>query len=130
MIKVYNKCTQYLKISGKTIAPFKSEDFEERNQQIRILERNGAVSVTEILNEETTPIITNKIEDTIIEEQTVEPTIEVEEQPEPVVEIVEEPVIEEPVVETTEEPVVEEEKEEPKEEKTKRKGRSKKGGNK
>lgn len=125
MIKVYNKCTQYLKISGKTIAPFKSEDFEERNQQIRILERNGAVSVTEILNEETTPIITNKIEDTIIEEQTVEPTIEVEEQPEPVVEIVEEPV-----VETTEEPVVEEEKEEPKEEKTKRKGRSKKGGNK
>lgn len=128
MIKVYNKCTQYLKISGKTIAPFKSEDFEERNQQIRILERNGAVSVTEILNEETTPIITNKIEDTIIEEeQIVEPIVEVVESIEPVVETIEEPVIEEELeVET-----IKEEEEELKEEKvTKRKGRAKKGGNK
>ena len=62
MIKVYNKQSKYLRVSGKIIAPFKTEDFEERNQQIRILERNGIVVVTDVLSENTTPTQSNIIE--------------------------------------------------------------------
>lgn len=128
MIKVYNKHTQYLKISDKVIAPFKSEEFEERNQQIRILERNGVVSVTEVLNNNVTP------------------TTEIKDQKEEIKEQVEETQIVEPVIEETEviieeENIIPDEKAkelkedeiiEVKAEKvtTKRKRNSKKGGNK
>ena len=63
MIKVYNKQSNYLRVSGKVIAPFKTEEFEERNQQIRILERNGIVAVTEDLSNNTIPTTSNVVVD-------------------------------------------------------------------
>lgn len=55
MIKVYNKSTDYLRIDGKKLAPLKSGEFESRTSQIRVLERNGTVSVTEILKDNVIP---------------------------------------------------------------------------
>ena len=63
MIRVYNKQSNYLRVLGKVIAPFKTEEFEERNQQIRILERNGIVSVTEDLSNNTIPTTSNVVVD-------------------------------------------------------------------
>ena len=110
MIKVFNKQSRYVRISGKVVPPFKSVEFEARNQQIRILERNGIISVREILNEQEsknpvqveqqnqeqqTIIITEentnenvekpeKVETVSTEEiQTIEPIIEVEKEEKP-----------------------------------------------
>lgn len=138
MIKVYNKQSKYLRVSGKIIAPFKTEDFEERNQQIRILERNGIVVVTDVLSENTTPTQSNIIENNNNGENSVVLT----EQPEISEETSNEAKTEVEVKEDnlsdekTEEPV--EESEEPKtketekvqEKKAKRIKKSKKGGNK
>ena len=55
MIKVYNKSTDYLRIDGKKLAPLRSDFFESRTSQIRVLERNGTVSVTEILKDNVIP---------------------------------------------------------------------------
>lgn len=123
MIKVYNKHTQYLKIGDKVIAPFKVEEFEERNQQIRILERNGVVSVTEVLENTTTETVKTEVEPVVSateEVQIVEPTIE----------IVEEEVKteQEEIVEEVEETKIEEK--EVVEQKPKKKRTNKKGGNK
>ena len=74
MIKVYNKQSNYLRVSGKVIAPFKTEEFEERNQQIRILERNGIVSVTEDLSNNTIPTTSN----VVVDNGEVEPKTEIE----------------------------------------------------
>lgn len=138
MIKVYNKQSKYLRVSGKIIAPFKTEDFEERNQQIRILERNGIVVVTDVLSENTTPTQSNIIEnnnngeDSIVLTEQPEISEETSNEAETEVEVKEDNLSDE----KTEEPV--EESEEPKtketekvqEKKTKRIKRSKKGGNK
>lgn len=74
MIKVYNKQSNYLRVSGKVIAPFKTEEFEERNQQIRILERNGIVAVTEDLSNNTIPTTSN----VVVDNGDVEPKTEIE----------------------------------------------------
>lgn len=138
MIKVYNKQSKYLRVSGKIIAPFKTEDFEERNQQIRILERNGIVVVTDVLSENTTPTQSNIIENNNNGEYSVvlteQPEIseETSNEAETEVEVKEDNLSDE----KTEEPV--EESEEPKtketekvqEKKAKRIKKSKKGGNK
>lgn len=138
MIKVYNKQSKYLRVSGKIIAPFKTEDFEERNQQIRILERNGIVVVTDVLSENTTPTQSNIIENNNNGENSVvlteQPEIseETSNEAETEVEVKEDNLSDE----KTEEPV--EESEEPKtketekvqEKKAKRIKKSKKGGNK
>ena len=138
MIKVYNKQSKYLRVSGKIIAPFKTEDFEERNQQIRILERNGIVVVTDVLSENTTPTQSNIIEnnnngeDPVVLTEQPEISEETSNEAETEVEVKEDNLSDE----KTEEPV--EESEEPKtketekvqEKKTKRIKRSKKGGNK
>lgn len=138
MIKVYNKQSKYLRVSGKIIAPFKTEDFEERNQQIRILERNGIVVVTDVLSENTTPTQSNIIENNNNGENSVvlteQPEIseEISNEAETEVEVKEDNLSDE----KTEEPV--EESEEPKtketekvqEKKAKRIKKSKKGGNK
>lgn len=73
MIKVYNKQSNYLRVSGKVIAPFKTEEFGERNQQIRILERNGIVSVTEDFSNNVIPNVT-----TVDEIKEIEPKTETE----------------------------------------------------
>lgn len=139
MIKVYNKQSKYLRVSGKIIAPFKTEDFEERNQQIRILERNGIVVVTDVLSENTTPIQSNIIEN---DNNGENPVILITEQPEiseetsneaeTEVEVKEDNLsdekIEEPI-EESEEPKTEE-TEKVQEKKAKRAKKSKKGGNK
>lgn len=139
MIKVYNKQSKYLRVSGKIIAPFKTEDFEERNQQIRILERNGIVVVTDVLSENTTPIQSNIIEN---DNNGENPVVLITEQPEISEETPNEAETEVEVKEDnlsdekTEEPI--EESEEPKteetekvqEKKAKRAKKSKKGGNK
>ena len=138
MIKVYNKQSKYLRVSGKIIAPFKTEDFEERNQQIRILERNGIVVVTDVLSENTTPtqsniIVNNKNgEDSVVLTEQPEISEETSNEAETEVEVKEDNLSDE----KTEEPV--EESEEPKtketekvqEKKAKRIKKSKKGGNK
>ena len=138
MIKVYNKQSKYLRVSGKIIAPFKTEDFEERNQQIRILERNGIVVVTDVLSENTTPTQSNIIEnnnngeDSIVLTEQPEISEETSNEAETEVEVKEDNLSDE----KTEEPV--EESEEPKtketekvqEKKAKRIKKSKKGGNK
>ena len=74
MIKVYNKQSNYLRVSGKVIAPFKTEEFEERNQQIRILERNGIVAVTEDLSNNTIPTTSN----VVVDNEEGEPKTEIE----------------------------------------------------
>lgn len=139
MIKVYNKQSKYLRVSGKIIAPFKTEDFEERNQQIRILERNGIVVVTDVLSENTTPIQSNIIEN---DNNGENPVVLITEQPEiseetsneaeTEVEVKEDNLsdekIEEPI-EESEEPKTEE-TEKVQEKKAKRAKKSKKGGNK
>lgn len=138
MIKVYNKQSKYLRVSGKIIAPFKTEDFEERNQQIRILERNGIVVVTDVLSENTTPTQSNIIEnnnngeDSVVLTEQPEISEETPNEAETKVEVKEDNLSDE----KTEEPV--EESEEPKtketekvqEKKAKRIKKSKKGGNK
>ena len=138
MIKVYNKQSKYLRVSGKIIAPFKTEDFEERNQQIRILERNGIVVVTDVLSENTTPTQSNIIEnnnngeDSVVLTEQPEISEETSNEAETEVEVKEDNLPDE----KTEEPV--EESEEPKtketekvqEKKAKRIKKSKKGGNK
>lgn len=134
MIKVYNKQSKYLRVSGKIIAPFKTEDFEERNQQIRILERNGIVVVTDVLSENTTPAQSNVIETHNGEEQQVV----LDEQPEIIDEVsddkemqednLSDEKIEEPVEDSKETKI--EETEEVQEKKAKRTKKSKKGGNK
>lgn len=138
MIKVYNKQSKYLRVSGKIIAPFKTEDFEERNQQIRILERNGIVVVTDVLSENTTPTQSNIIEnnnngeDSVVLTEHPEISEETSNEAETEVEVKEDNLSDE----KTEEPV--EESEEPKtketekvqEKKAKRIKKSKKGGNK
>lgn len=138
MIKVYNKQSKYLRVSGKIIAPFKTEDFEERNQQIRILERNGIVVVTDVLSENTTPTQSNIIENNNNGENSVVLT----EQPEISEETSNEAKTEVEVKEDnlsdekTEEPVEESEEQKTKEtekvqeKKAKRIKKSKKGGNK
>ena len=139
MIKVYNKQSKYLRVSGKIIAPFKTEDFEERNQQIRILERNGIVVVTDVLSENTTPIQSNIIENDNNGENSVvliteQPEIseETSNEAETEVEVKEDNLsdekIEEPI-EESEEPKTEE-TEKVQEKKAKRAKKSKKGGNK
>lgn len=90
MIKVYNKSTNYLLISGKKVAPFKSEEFESRNSQIRVLERNGSISVSEILSENIIPQTTLTSNPEVKEEKA-----EVIKMEEPVAEV---KVVEEPVV--------------------------------
>lgn len=138
MIKVYNKQSKYLRVSGKIIAPFKTEDFEERNQQIRILERNGIVVVTDVLSENTTPTQSNVIENNnngenpVVLNEQPEISEETSNKAETKVEVKEDNLSDE----KTEEPV--EESEEPKteeiekvqEKKAKRTKKSKKGGNK
>lgn len=138
MIKVYNKQSKYLRVSGKIIAPFKTEDFEERNQQIRILERNGIVVVTDVLSENTTPTQSNIIENNNNGENSVvlteQPEIseETSNEAETEVEVKEDNLSDE----KTEEPVEESEEQKTKEtekvqeKKAKRIKKSKKGGNK
>lgn len=138
MIKVYNKQSKYLRVSGKIIAPFKTEDFEERNQQIRILERNGIVVVTDVLSENTTPIQSNIIENDnngenpviLITEQpeiSEETSNEAETEAETEVEVKEDNLSDEKIEEPIEES---EETEKVQEKKAKRAKKSKKGGNK
>lgn len=134
MIKVYNKQSKYLRVSGKIIAPFKTEDFEERNQQIRILERNGIVVVTDVLSENTTPIQSNIIEN---DNNGENPVVLITEQPEiseetsneaeTEVEVKEDNLSDEKIEETIEES---EETEKVQEKKAKKAKKSKKGGNK
>lgn len=131
MIKVYNKQSKYLRVSGKIIAPFKTEDFEERNQQIRILERNGIVVVTDVLSENTTPTQSNIIEnnnngeDSVVLTEQPEISEETSNEAETEVEVKEDNLSDE----KTEEPKTKE-TEKVQEKKTKRIKRSKKGGNK
>lgn len=131
MIKVYNKQSKYLRVSGKIIAPFKTEDFEERNQQIRILERNGIVVVTDVLSENTTPAQSNIIENHNGEETQVV----LNEQQETIDEVSNDNEIQEDNLsnEKIEEPVEDSKEtktEEVQEKKAKRIRKSKKGGNK
>lgn len=79
MIKVYNKSTNYLRVSGKTIAPLKTVEFESRNSQIRVLERNGIISVSEVLSNNTIPH-TTLTNDPEIKEESVN-VVEVESKP-------------------------------------------------
>lgn len=131
MIKVYNKQSKYLRVSGKIIAPFKTEDFEERNQQIRILERNGIVVVTDVLSENTTPTQSNIIEnnnngeDSVVLTEQPEISEETSNEAETEVEVKEDNLSDE----KTEEPKTKE-TEKVQEKKTKRIKKSKKGGNK
>lgn len=138
MIKVYNKQSKYLRVSGKIIAPFKTEDFEERNQQIRILERNGIVVVTDVLSENTTPTQSNIIEnnnngeDSVVLTEQPEIFEETSNEAETEVEVKEDNLSDEKTeehVEESEEPKTEE-TEKVQEKKAKRIKKSKKGGNK
>lgn len=105
MIKVYNKSTNYLRIDGKILAPFGSKDFDFRSSQIRVLERNGSVTVSEILSNNTKPQ-TELTSNPEVKEEVVETVSEVTE------EVIEEPKteVEEEVPEELKE--VEEEKQE------------------
>lgn len=139
MIKVYNKSTDYLRIDGKILAPFGSKEFDSRTSQIRVLERNGSVTVSEILSnnvkpqtqltgnteikEETVEVITNEVETEKVEEVV---TVESEPETEEVIpeEIKEEEVEKEETVE------VEVEEKKPSKKSTKKTSSKKKGGNK
>lgn len=139
MIKVYNKSTDYLRIDGKILAPFGSKEFDSRTSQIRVLERNGSVTVSEILSnnvkpqtqltgnteikEETVEVITNEVETEKVEE-----VVTVESEPETVEVIPEEIKEEEVEKEETVEVKVEEKK--PSKKSTKKTSGKKKGGNK
>lgn len=136
MIKVYNRTTNYLRADGKSIAPLKTEEFEERTPQIRVLERNGSIVVSENLDhniiphsnikEEVKEEKVIKVEDSpvAIEEAKAEEPIKVDE-----VEINEEDIIPEEEAEKLEESEVKEVKAE-KVTVNKKKSKSKKGGNK
>ena len=136
MIKVYNRTTNYLRADGKSIAPLKTEEFEERTPQIRVLERNGSIVVLENLDHNIIPHSTIKeeikeekvikVEDSpvAIEEAKAEEPIKVDE-----VEINEEDIIPEEEAEKLEESEVKEVKAE-KVTVNKKKSKSKKGGNK
>lgn len=139
MIKVYNKSTDYLRIDGKILAPFGSKEFDSRTSQIRVLERNGSVTVSEILSnnvkpqtqltgnteikEETVEVITNEVETEKVEE-----VVTVESEPETVEVIPEE--IKEEEVEKEETVEVEVEEKKPSKKSTKKTSSKKKGGNK
>lgn len=145
MIKVYNRTTNYLRVDGKSIAPLKTEEFEERTPQIRVLERNGSITISENLDKNIIP------HSDIKEEVKEEPVIKVEDTPvtEEVIEEVKEEKVEEPikedVVEIEEEAIIPEEEAKNLEENevqeveaeevvvkktTKKRAKSKKGGNK
>ena len=151
MIKVYNRTTNYLRVDGKSIAPLKTAEFEERTPQIRVLERNGSISISENLDNNIIPH--SDIKEDVKEEKVIKvednPVTEPEKIINDVEEKQEEDQKEEPIkedeVEINEEDIVpEEEAKELKEEDikdveaekvtvkktTKKKAKSKKGGNK
>lgn len=140
MIKVYNRSTDYLRIDGKILAPFGSKEFESRTSQIRVLERNGSITVSEILSNNTKPqteltgntqFVEEKIE-VVSNEQSTEEVVTVESEPEAIEEVPEEiketPVEEKEVEEKIEETVEVEKKATKKA--TKKASNKKKGGNK
>lgn len=143
MIKVYNKSTDYLRIDGKILAPFGSKEFDSRTSQIRVLERNGSVTVSEILSnnvkpqtqltgnteikEETVEVITNEVETEKVEEVV---TVESEPESEPETEEVIPEEIKEEEVEKEETVEVEVEEKKPSKKSTKKTSSKKKGGNK
>lgn len=145
MIKVYNRTTNYLRADGKSIAPLKTEEFEERTPQIRVLERNGSIVVSENLDHNIIPHSTIKeeikeekvikVEDSpvAIEETKAEEPIKVEVNEEETkvdeVEVNEEDIIPEEEAKKLEESEVKEVKAE-KVTVNKKKSKSKKGGNK
>ena len=148
MIKVYNRTTNYLRADGKSIAPLKTEEFEERTPQIRVLERNGSIVVSENLDHNIIPHSTIKeeikeekvikvedspvaIEETKVEEPIKVDEVEVNEEETKVdeVEVNEEDIIPEEEAKKLEESEVKEVKAE-KVTVNKKKSKSKKGGNK